>query len=53
MLADLHPAGKCPTQPMIDGSCDWSRVTGYTEVMPAEPPDTAYAKISFTFSRTC
>jgi hypothetical protein len=21
--------------------------------MPAEPPDTAYAKISFTFSRTC
>ena len=28
-------------------------LTGYSEVMPAEPPDTAYAKISFTFSRTC
>jgi hypothetical protein len=29
------------------------RVTGYSEVMPAEAPDTDYAKISFTFSRTC
>jgi hypothetical protein len=31
----------------------YADLTGYSEVMPAEAPDTAYAKISFTFSRTC